>query len=29
MEWLVKMNFLHYAIFMFIVCSVVLVAVSL
>src|SRR5215470_9792592 len=29
LEWLVKMNFLHYAIFMFIVCSVVLVAVSL
>jgi SSS family solute:Na+ symporter len=29
MEWLVKMNFLHYAIFMFIVCSVVLVGVSL
>src|ERR1700756_4487154 len=29
MDWLVKMNFLHYAIFMFIVCSVVLVAVSL
>src|SRR5205085_1551071 len=27
--WLVKMNFLHYAIFMFIVCSVVLIAVSL
>jgi solute:Na+ symporter, SSS family len=27
--WLVKMNFLHYAIFMFIVCSIVLVAVSL
>ena len=26
---LVKMNFLHYAIFMFIVCSIVLVAVSL
>jgi SSS family solute:Na+ symporter len=29
MEWLVKMNFLHYAIFMFVVCSIVLVAVSL
>ena len=29
MAWLVKMNFLHYAIFMFVVCSVVLVAVSL
>jgi len=29
MEWLVKMNFLHYAIFMFIVCSAVLVGVSL
>jgi solute:Na+ symporter, SSS family len=29
MEWLVKMNFLHYAIFMFIVCSIVLVGVSL
>jgi solute:Na+ symporter, SSS family len=29
MEWLVKMNFLHYAIFMFVVCSVVLVVVSL
>src|SRR6516225_2505725 len=29
MEWLVKMNFLHYAIFMFVVCSVVLVGVSL
>ena len=27
--WLVKMNFLHYAIFMFVVCSIVLVAVSL
>ena len=27
--WLVNMNFLHYAIFMFIVCSAVLVAVSL
>lgn len=29
MEWLVKVNFLHYAIFMFIVCSVVLIGVSL
>jgi SSS family solute:Na+ symporter len=29
MEWLVKMNFLHYAIFMFIICSLVLVVVSL
>ena len=29
MEWLVKMNFLHYAIFMFVVCSIVLVVVSL
>jgi solute:Na+ symporter, SSS family len=28
-RWLIDMNFLHYAIFMFIVCSVVLVAVSL
>src|SRR5215475_2315309 len=27
--WLVGMNFLHYAIFMFIVCAVVLVSVSL
>ena len=27
--WLVNMNFLHYAIFMFIVCSGVLIAVSL
>src|SRR5215813_3789558 len=27
--WLVNMNFLHYAIFMFVVCSAVLVAVSL
>lgn len=27
--WLVGMNFLHYAIFMFVVCAVVLVAVSL
>jgi len=29
MEWLVKMNFLHYAIFMFVICSLVLVVVSL
>jgi len=29
MNWLVKMNFLHYAIFMFVVCSIVLVGVSL
>jgi len=28
-RWLVDMNFLHYAIFMFVVCSVVLVVVSL
>jgi solute:Na+ symporter, SSS family len=28
-SWLVNMNFLHYAIFMFIVCSGVLIAVSL
>jgi SSS family solute:Na+ symporter len=27
--WLVNMNFLHYAIFMFVVCSAVLIAVSL
>ncbi len=27
--WLVNMNFLHYAIFMFVVCSTVLIAVSL
>jgi len=27
--WLVNMNFLHYAIFMFVVCSIVLVAGSL
>ncbi len=27
--WLIKMNFLHYAIFMFVVCSAVLVGVSL
>lgn len=29
MAWLVKMNFLHYAIFMFVICCIVLVAVSL
>ena len=29
MRWLVKINFLHYAIFMFVVCSIVLVVVSL
>ena len=28
-RWLVDMNFLHYAILMFVICSVVLVAVSL
>jgi solute:Na+ symporter, SSS family len=28
-RWLIDMNFLHYAIFMFVVCSVVLVLVSL
>ncbi|HEY6253391.1 MAG TPA: sodium:solute symporter, partial [Candidatus Angelobacter sp.] len=28
-SWLVNMNFLHYAVFMFVVCSVVLIAVSL
>jgi solute:Na+ symporter, SSS family len=28
-RWIVDMNFLHYAIFMFVVCSAVLVAVSL
>jgi len=28
-RWLIDMNFLHYAIFMFIVCAAVLVAVSL
>jgi SSS family solute:Na+ symporter len=27
-RWLIDMNFLHYAIFMFVVCSIVLVAVS-
>jgi SSS family solute:Na+ symporter len=29
MRWLVDMNFLHYAIFMFAVCAIILVAVSL
>jgi len=28
-SWLVNMNFLHYAIFMFVICSAVLIAVSL
>jgi solute:Na+ symporter, SSS family len=28
-RWIIDMNFLHYAIFMFVVCSVVLVVVSL
>jgi len=28
-RWLVAMNFLHYAIFMFVVCSVVLIGISL
>ena len=28
-RWIVNMNFLHYAIFMFVVCTIVLVAVSL
>jgi len=28
-RWLIDMNFLHYAIFMFVVCSVVLITVSL
>jgi SSS family solute:Na+ symporter len=28
-RWLVDMNFLHYAIFMFVVCSTVLIAVSM
>jgi SSS family solute:Na+ symporter len=28
-QWLIDMNFLHYAIFMFVICSVVLVVVSL
>src|ERR1700752_1514233 len=29
LDWLVHMNFLHYAIFMFVICSLVLVGVSL
>jgi SSS family solute:Na+ symporter len=29
LRWLVDMNFLHYAIFMFVVCSVVLIGVSM
>jgi SSS family solute:Na+ symporter len=29
LNWLVKMNFLHYAILMFVICSLVLIAVSL
>jgi len=28
-RWLVDMNFLHYAIFMFVVCTIVLIAVSM
>jgi len=28
-RWLIDMNFLHYAIFMFVICSVVLIGVSL
>src|SRR6266403_4673387 len=28
-RWIIDMNFLHYAIFMFVVCSLVLIAVSL
>jgi SSS family solute:Na+ symporter len=28
-RWLVDMNFLHYAIFMFVVCTAVLIGVSL
>jgi solute:Na+ symporter, SSS family len=28
-RWLVDMNFLHYAIFMFVVCTIVLVVVSM
>lgn len=28
-RWLIDMNFLHYAIFMFVVCSIVLIGVSL
>ncbi len=29
LHWIVKMNFLHYAILMFVICSVVLIGVSL
>ena len=29
LRWLVDMNFLHYAVFMFVVCSVVLIGVSM
>ncbi|HMC74443.1 MAG TPA: hypothetical protein VKG87_09080, partial [Terriglobales bacterium] len=29
LRWIVDMNFLHYAIFMFVVCSLVLIVVSL
>jgi SSS family solute:Na+ symporter len=29
MLWLVRMNFLHYAIFMFVVCSIALIVVSM
>ena len=29
LRWIIDMNFLHYAIFMFIVCSAVLIGVSL
>jgi SSS family solute:Na+ symporter len=29
LRWLVDMNFLHYALFMFVVCTVVLIAVSM
>ena len=28
-RWLIDMNFLHYAIFMFVVCAVVLIAISM
>jgi len=28
-RWLIDMNFLHYAIFMFVICSAVLIGVSL
>jgi SSS family solute:Na+ symporter len=29
LRWLIDMNFLHYAVFMFVICTVVLVAVSM